>query len=485
MENTTFFYGGRNEAKIAGVNMPLSRGRLNYIFDANGDGLLDIFCIQDRPVNNNIIPGVLLLNNGDRTWRRDQSMQEYTRTMILTDVDGDGRAQELFMHRGFCFPQRSGPQTDPSLPDYGPFSKDVKAFCGTRPVGSTAIFKWNFTTEKMEEISPTYSEISPWSRRQPPCCPHGASSGAMDCHAMSIASADFDGDLLADHVILFQSKMEFYFSSDRPKGKYPIRPTYLGVEITLPVGCNGVSVRILDLDNDSLEEVLVVCQTPAMFLVYTMGTTKAFWTLHNGWNSPSALGDLVDFSLTKFTEFDKEDACNAVSRMPKLQPYCDKSQGKAAKIQDPRMSGIATVDLNNDGFIDIVVNYSEGYQRFFHCVPGMDAKLNQFIAFQLKGRPHVRGGSNIYGIGATVILTTKDSADNTFHSQFREFSSYQHATDKWGSKEDRIIFGLGQAKIPVSVLVRWPCGHDQVVNLNSWAFTGGSMLVIEVEEEVR
>jgi len=46
--NNTIFRGGQDEAEKAGIDMKSSRGRMNYVFDANGDGLIDIFCGTDR-----------------------------------------------------------------------------------------------------------------------------------------------------------------------------------------------------------------------------------------------------------------------------------------------------------------------------------------------------------------------------------------------------------------------------------------------------
>ncbi len=107
-EEITIFKGGRDAARAAGVAMKLGRGRFNYIFDANGDGLLDIFCSNSRRVSNEIRPGILLLNQGNRTWKEDTRVMEYARTMMITDANGDGIADDFLVNRSFCYPQRSG-----------------------------------------------------------------------------------------------------------------------------------------------------------------------------------------------------------------------------------------------------------------------------------------------------------------------------------------------------------------------------------------
>lgn len=86
---------------------------MNFLFDANGDGLLDIFLAADRPFSNDVIPGLMLINQGNRRWKQDPNLREYSKAMLLTDVDLDGFANELVVTRDACFPERRGPETDP------------------------------------------------------------------------------------------------------------------------------------------------------------------------------------------------------------------------------------------------------------------------------------------------------------------------------------------------------------------------------------
>ena len=464
-EKTIIFRGGRDTARVAGIHMRNGRGRVNYILDVNGDGLLDIFCIHDRPVSNVIAPGVLLINQGNRTWIEDPNMSEYTRSMMVTDADGDGYAQEIVLSRGFCFPQRDGPGSDPAN-DLGAFSDDILHFCSSRPVGTTAVFKYNHSSQQMEEISKKYFNISAANDKQPPCCPHGTWSGEGDCHIKSMASGDFDGDLLADHVMLYDRKMLFYFSSDRPVGTLPNESHYVGAEIPIP--CKGESLRLIDLDNDGTEEILILCRQAANFLVYTKGQTKNDWTLDNGCNSKGSLGDIVNFSLAGFAENDLIDSCKMAEKSdwPHLTEACEEWRDRN-KNPTVETAGLSAVDLNNDGFIDAVVTYSMGYVRFFHNTPSSDSKANEFIIFRLIGG---RGKSNQYGIGATAILYTRRGGFTL--TQFREVSTYQHTTDKYGNKDDRIFFGLSQGMKTIKLVIRWPTGNEQIKWLGKWSFSG-------------
>jgi hypothetical protein len=457
-----YFKGGRDRATLSNVHMWAGRGRVNYMLDVNGDGLLDIFCFQDRPASNDVVPGVLLVNQGDRQWKEDNSMEEYTRSMLLTDADGDGVAQEIVLSRGFCFPQRDGPDKDPNNPEYGPFSSEVKKFCSTRPVGSIAVFKYSSKNNKMIEISTKYQNVSSKPNLQHGCCPHGSESTANDCHAKSMASADFDGDKIADHVILYSSKMVFYFSKDRPNGTLPTTNQYIGHEIVFPSFCGiAEGVRVVDLDNDGVEEILVMCRYAPTYLLYSMGKNHRSWTLDNGCNTNGGLGPIGDRKRITYTnsEFSSLCASGANGDKSKKKLCADVKKGK---IPRTLFSGICLVDLNNDGYLDVVTTYDYGLTRFFESVPKTN---NKFIAFKLVGD---KISVNEYGIGATVILVSK--MKNDFVSQFREISSYQHTSDKYGCKEDRIIFGLGQDLVPTRLDVTWPNGVKQQVSLKDWQF---------------
>ena len=162
-KNVTIFRGGKAAAQDAGIDMRLARGRMNYIIDVNGDGLLDIYFAADRGRVHVLTPGKLFINQGDRTWKEEEGVSEYSAAMILTDVDGDGFANELVITRDHCYTQN----LDPPYPD------DNLSFCATRPVGTTAVYKFNPTTNQMEDIGKQYSDVQAENFMQPPCCKLG------------------------------------------------------------------------------------------------------------------------------------------------------------------------------------------------------------------------------------------------------------------------------------------------------------------------
>jgi hypothetical protein len=435
--------------------------------DVNGDGLIDIFAVQSRRKDNIVSASVLLINQGDRTWTEDKSMMEYPTTMILTDADGDGIANEIMIIRGFCFPERDGPGVDPAYPEYGKYSDEVRKFCSSRPVGTTAIYKFNQTNQAMEEISTTYRDFKPGNKLQPPCCPHGSFDGNNGCSAISMISADLDNDMIADQIVLYIDKIVFYFSSDRPDDVLPIGRKYQGLVLDLPKYCKGENVRVLDLNNDGDINIIVMCSQPGAIAIYTQGSEEKQWDLQENCSGNNALGDINDRSLA-FPDlhqlFDNEDCRKQEFKQMKRICKKFKETGSSSRSGAP---GLTLVDLNNDGFTDAVVSHSFGYLRFFYNTPSELDRRNRYITFKLKENGI---DNNVYGIGATLILTTVHN-DGRERRQFREVSYHQHTSDS-GYQDDRITFGLGIDYTPIKLAVMWPNGYRQVSFLSQWEFTG-------------
>jgi hypothetical protein len=472
----TIFRGGSAEAEAAGIALTALRGRFNFVLDFNRDGLLDIFFAADRLRIDRHAPGSLMLNQGDRTWKAVPEISEYSKALMVSDVDGDGFANELIVTRDFCYPQ-----TQP------PYTAEVVDFCKTRPVGTTAVFKYNKATGQVDDIGKQYAAATPEKSKQPPCCPPGKidtfTSNNRNCHVRSLASGDFDGDLIADQVFLYCSQLLFYFSSDRMPGELPFGKRIIGSEVSLPADCDASALRLFDIDNDGTEEILVSCFQAGRYVVLTRGETHRNWLVDNGCNGANGLGDLKSLNLARMTQQENQeivDGCNAKSRrIPRMfckkmadckvkrrvpEMFCEKIQGIPFEL---KAAGISTVDLNNDGYLDLVVDYKSGSVQFFENQGGRAPTPNRFIAFTLADGGKAAGSA--LTVGTTLVLYSKNCAG--CETQFREVSSYQSATDKYGYKDDRIIFGLGAAGAPTHLIVRWPDGSTQTVDLTDWIYT--------------
>ena len=107
--------------------------------------------------------------------------------------------------------------------------------------------------------------------------------------------------------------------------------------------------------------------------------------------------------------------------------------------------GSAFVDLNNDGFMDLVVTSLGERPRIL-----MNNALvrNHWIMFDLRGRK-----SNRNGIGATIQVTT--ASGRTLFNQVTTSVGFMSSSDR------RAHFGLGAEARLNHVEIRWPSGIVQ------------------------
>ena len=387
------------------------------------------------------------INNGDRTFR-DTDVQEFGGASLLTDVDGDGHAEELVIARSSCLPMRSGPETDPRFPSYGPYQQDVLEFCSTRPEGTLAVFKWNAARGTAEDISAKVLQ-----RRR--------TRGVYEWLALalsSIASGDFDGDGLADLVGVSPLEILFFYSTDRETGKLPRHERgSASTALPLPKDCGTArSVRVVDLDLSGSQQVVVKCSTELH--IYTQNK-KRVWS-----RSPcegQALGDVAQFaqSVPMMRNLSFTNCKGPKGRG--ILTWCQLRWGLRDDPPEPLMHTMSFLDFNRDGFPDMAIGDRSGPFYIYHNTPTAGILHNRFVAVKLVGTL-----SNEPGIGSTLILTASGMGnDGTSEvSQLREVS-YGSASDPFGYLDDRTVFGLGPTGMPLRLEVRWPNRQVQVVDL--------------------
>eukprot|EP00927_Polykrikos_kofoidii_P004586 TRINITY_DN1180_c0_g2_i2.p1 TRINITY_DN1180_c0_g2~~TRINITY_DN1180_c0_g2_i2.p1 ORF type:complete len:694 (+),score=80.45 TRINITY_DN1180_c0_g2_i2:76-2157(+) len=425
------FRGGRNMVEASNLTNVDSRGRFTYFADFNRDGLLDLVFANDVRVDADNRFGYAMFNKGGRVFEPDYGLAEYASTMVLHDADGDGHAEEFVVHRTRCLPASVGDSSTPITPDEARL-----AFCEVRPQGSTAIFKYDAEADSMALISPVFTRSE-----------HGD-------HAVgrSMQTGDFDGDAIADLAILFDDCIIFHLSSKRGTGTLPVGNTTDRLDWSRSE-CSARGFRVGDLNLDGRQDIVVMCNQAGAHLVY-------LHEIAHNWVKREGNGDLNSVSLAGLKAELLPEGCALETRPVYLRGFCESLQN-GSPLALPTPYGISLVDWNNDGFLDIILTHDVGSMMMLKNNFFEAAGNKRFIAFRLVGNE-----SNAYGIGATVLLTARGmNMKKETTVQLREVYSASHDTDWWGTRDDRLIFGLGKTGVPITLTVRWPgkSKYEQVI----------------------
>jgi len=460
--------GGRPAAIEAGLGNTEGSGRFSYVLDANGDGLYDLVTANEPRGDEVFAPGRLFLQTSPRTFAMQPDWAEFATSMLLTDLDGDGRVAELVIVRyGECLPgsrlSRKG-----AIPQKGGNAEELRKHCKAHPPTSTVVYD----VGKKQGLT-FRAQI-------------GKASDLPFKAVQSVQALDLDGDGRQDLAVLRSNVVEVHLSSKRKVGSLPDldapdksidwRPSQGGGKTET----KGKMLRVADFDLDGTQDLLVLsaasgCSSGGSSNGGPCTTHRIIqWvdgTLRDGTNS--ALGKAARALPLQDAVPDKttlRSACDhfkdvawgqKLPIIPVFKQSCDWAD--AGKADAYNMMGGSVVDFNSDGYADLTLSYSFGKMLFLrNTLHG-----NNFLAVRLK--------SSMPIVGASLLLTVSDGGGGGNRTLLREVNAVSHETDWEGQRDDRTVFGLGASGVPLGLTVRWPGGATRRVGAKALVTAANSM----------
>ncbi len=506
-----------DDAEVRGLRFVFDNGRTSTcllpeslsggvgLVDFDGDGWLDVYCVQGgslmagTPAGNTpaVEPGDRLFRNqGDGTFRdvtRQSGIERlawgrgYGQGITVGDYDNDGHPDlfitrllryDLFRNRGDgTFEDATerqglaGARENPTSSAFADLDND-----GDLDLYVCHYVRWNPdhpTICKNESGECFYCDPAKYERAVDHVfrndrgrfvdVTESAGFTDPDGHGLGVVAADVDDDNRIDLFVandgtanyLFRNKGGFHFEDDGLTA---------GVAGSAQGGYQaGMGVAAADLDGDGRLDLLVTN-------LYLEGTTL-YHNLGQGmFADRSATSGILHstryllgfgIGVIDATNDGRPDVVITNGNMNDFRPlypyamptrlYEGRAGGRLVDVSDqagppwavPRLGrGLATGDLDNDGRADLLVMGQNEPLAYFH---NQTEAPGHFVTFRLEGTD-----SNRDGVGARVVVST---AQGRQVSQRLGGGSYLSACD------GRLMFGLGASTLIQSVEVRWPSGR--------------------------
>lgn len=283
---------------------------------------------------------------------------------------------------------------------------------------------------------------------------------------MEIAIADFNGDGWMNIFVANDTEPNFLFVNQHD-GTFKENGLELGVAYNAQgESVSGMGCDAKDFDNDGRVDIVYNDLVGQVFgLLRNEGKSFAdtTWTSQLGTLSRRLSGwsiGFIDYDNDGWKDIysangDVDDLiANARQHDTMFQNLSGKKLADVTEKMGPDFGfkgfqrGSSFVDLNNDGFLDLVVTSLGERPRIL--INNALVK-NHWIMFDLRGRK-----SNRDGIGASVTVSTASGR-----------SLLNHATTSIGfmsSSDKRVHFGLGAETVINFAEIRWPSGIVQRID---------------------
>jgi hypothetical protein len=283
---------------------------------------------------------------------------------------------------------------------------------------------------------------------------------------MGISIADFNGDGLMDIFVSNDTERNFLFIN-QGDGTFKEQGLLYGVAYNeLGATVSGMGSDAKDFDNDGMVDIVYNDLAGQIFGIYRNIGGNYFEDVTRQTNLQNLSRPLSGWSIG-FIDYDNDGwkdlysangdvdnfAPNSKQRDTMFKNIDGKSFVDVSEQMGPDFGfvgyqrGSAFGDLNDDGFMDLVVTSLGEKPRIL-----MNNALNgnHWIMFDLQGQR-----SNRDGIGARIKVVTGSGR-----------VLYNHATTSVGfmsSSDRRVHFGLGAEKSIKSVEIHWPSGTVQTL----------------------
>lgn len=425
------------KAGLSGANLGFCFG--TAVADYDNDGHSDIFIC-------NAGPNTLYHNNGDGTFTdvTAGSGLEHKPANVLSvgaawfDYDNDGRLDLLVTNYTTWTPQ-----TDKQCF----MDAQKEEYCSPTVYKSIESRLYhNLGNGKFEDVT------------------EASGIGKSLGKGMGISIADFNNDGLMDVFVANDTEPNFLFIN-RGNGTFEERGLELGVAYNSQgQSVSGMGSDAKDFDNDGYVDVLYNDLSGQVFGLLKNEAAKSFtditWTSKLGALSRNLSGwsiGFIDYNNDGWKDIYSAngDVDNLAASSRQHDTMFENQDGKSLVDVTARMGpdfsfvgyqrGSAFVDLNNDGFMDLVVTSLGERPRI---LINNALTPNHWIMFDLRGHK-----SNRDGIGASIKVVTA-SGRNLFN----------HATTSVGfmsSSDRRVHFGLGPETKLSHVEIKWPSGIVQ------------------------